>query len=530
MRHGMEERRSWRSSDDARTSGGGLRESDNTMTSDSALAAPVDMAGPDIQPAGSSRILKPGRNCWRIAKATRAALLPDAASYFARLEQTLRQARRSILIIGWDFDGRIMLCPEGKLCKPLGPVLRELVEAQPDLQIRILVWSFAVIHAPSSSTNLLMPEDWQDHPRISLRLDTEHPFYAAHHQKIVCVDDHVAFAGGIDLTVKRWDTWRHKSRDRRRVDPDGEAYEPVHDLQMVVEGEAARAVAEVAKARWKLALSEELPPVSVETDLWPEGLAPHFVDTEVAVARTMPAWRTQPPVHEIAALTLDAIAAARKCIYIEAQYFANFEVAERLAQRLMEPQGPEVVVLMTHVLPGKGEQFIMGRNRDRVLRRLMQADRRGRFRAYHAVASSPRGETEILIHAKLLIIDDVFLRVGSANINNRSVGLDSECDLAIEAANPQQRKAIAGIRLDLLAAHLCVPAERLAQAIQQHESVITAIQSLQNGQTHLRGFTSVGRQGPTKPVFGTGLLDPKESFSERWWPPARHKAAKLAAS
>ncbi|HWL66903.1 MAG TPA: phospholipase D-like domain-containing protein [Geminicoccus sp.] len=463
-------------------------------------------------------ILQPGRNCWRIAPASRAALLPDAATYFARLAQAFQQARHSILIIGWDFDGRIRLCPTEETCQPLGAMLRQLVEAKPELEIHILVWSFAVVHAPSAPSELLLNQAWEQHPRIHLKLDREHPVYAAHHQKIVCIDDQLAFVGGIDLTVKRWDTWRHKARDRRRIDPEGDLYEPVHDMQMAVEGKAAEAVAAVARSRWQRARGEEPPPVPATErgELWPPGLEPQFIDTEVAVARTLPAWRTFPPVHEISALTLDAIAAARSCIYIEAQYFANFEVAELLEQSLRQPTGPEVVVLMSRRLPGTLEQFIMGRNRDRVLRRLMRADRHGRFGGYYTCSPSPGGDIDILIHAKLMIIDDRFLKVGSANINNRSVGLDTECDLAIEAQGDADRQSIATIRRQLLAGHLRVTPEELRAATVEHGSTIRAIRALQAQGKGLRDFAGVSPNGRIGPVIGTALLDPKEPIGERW--------------
>jgi phosphatidylserine/phosphatidylglycerophosphate/cardiolipin synthase-like enzyme len=499
------------------------------MAADSAGSMSVGGAA-SVARQSPGAILQPGRNCWRAAKATRAALLPDAASYFVRLRQAFRQAERSILIIGWDFDSRIKLCPQEEVCASLGPMLRELVEAKPDLHVRILVWSLAVVHGPSATSELLVNADWQDHPRITLRLDHEHPVYAAHHQKIVCVDDRIAFTGGIDLTVKRWDTWRHKPGDRRRKDPDGDLYSPVQDMQMIVEGDVAGVVADVAKMRWKRALGEDLPHVASAADLWPKELEPQFTDTEVAVARTMPSWRTYPPAQEIGTLTLDAISAARHCIYFEAQYFANFEVADRLAESLARPEGPEVVVLMSHKLPGKLEQFIMGRNRDRVLRQLMRADRYGRFGGYYTVSPSPHGEVDILIHAKLMIVDDVFLRVGSANINNRSVGLDTECDLAIEAANDQQREAIARIRRQLLAGHLHVTPEELAEETRQRRSTIATIRALRRPDGGLHDFATVHADGPTGPVFGTGILDPKEPLAERWLPFWKNWHARFAHS
>ncbi|WP_159714735.1 phospholipase D-like domain-containing protein [Geminicoccus flavidas] len=479
-------------------------------------------------------ILQPGRNCWRIARASRAALLPDAASYFARLAQAFQRARRSILIIGWDFDGRIRLCPTDQSCQPLGAMLRQLVEARPELEVDILVWSFAVVHAPSAPSELLLNQDWEQHPRIHLKLDHEHPIYAAHHQKIVCIDDQLAFVGGIDLTVKRWDTWRHKARDRRRIDPEGDHYEPVHDMQMVVEGEAAEAVAAVARARWQRAYGQAPPPVprAERGELWPPGLEPQFLEAEVAVARTLPVWRNFPPVHEISALTLDAIAAARHCIYVEAQYFANFEVAELLERSLRQPTGPEVVVLMSRRLPGTLEQFIMGRNRDRVLRRLMRADRHGRFGGYYTCTPSAGGDIDILIHAKLMIIDDRFLKVGSANINNRSVGLDTECDFAIEAHSDAERQAIATIRRQLLAGHLRVTPEQLRAATIEHGSTIRAIRALQAEGKGLRDFAGVDPGGRTRPVIGTALLDPREPIGARWRRFGRRRPgpASLAAS
>src|SRR5690606_31133220 len=123
----------------------------------------------------------------------------------------------------------------------------------------VLVWSESVVHAPSSVGEGLFGAKWQDHPRIRVVLDTKHPFYAAHHQKIVCVDECIAFGGGIDLTVQRWDRPGHEFDDPLRLDPDGKPYQPVHDVQMVVDGEAARALCAVARQRWETATGEPLP-------------------------------------------------------------------------------------------------------------------------------------------------------------------------------------------------------------------------------------------------------------------------------
>jgi phosphatidylserine/phosphatidylglycerophosphate/cardiolipin synthase-like enzyme len=459
-------------------------------------------------------ILHPGRNCWRIAEAERASVLIDAAAYFARLAESLAGARRSVTIIGWDFDGRICLTPGGTSAAPqtLGALLRSLVEARPELEVRILVWSVAVVHAPGSPRELLLGAEWQQHPRIQVKLDTEHPVYAAHHQKIVVIDDRLAFVGGIDLTVRRWDTPAHAADDPLRRDPDGKPYSPVHDVQMMVDGEAARAVAELARARWRYATGEQLPRVGVEDDPWPPGLAPDFTHCCVGIARTAPGWGEAPAYAEGAVLTADILRAAEHCIYIEAQYLTADFLGDILEQQLARPVGPELVVVLTRQSHGFAERWVMGHNRDHLLRRLKRADRYGRLRVYYPVLNGPGGELEILVHAKLAIVDNRLLRVGSSNLNNRSVALDTECDLAIEAHHETTREKIAQIRDTLLGEHLGVAPATVREAVQQETSLVRAIDRLNTGPRCLKPFEIDEGRAPARRVLGTALFDPKRPF------------------
>ncbi|MEE1657143.1 phospholipase D-like domain-containing protein [Microvirga sp. CF3062] len=466
-------------------------------------------------PGGS--LLRPGQNCWRVDRADRASILIDGAPYFACLEAALRRAQRSILIIGWDFDGSIRLRPDvsAEESPPLGPLLRSLVEAKPDLEIRVLVWSIAVVHAPGAPGPLIFGAEWQDHPRLQVKLDTHHPLYAAHHQKIVCIDDALAFVGGMDLTVERWDTHRHACDDPFRLKDDGNIYEPVHDLQMAVDGEAARSVAEVGYGRWKLATGEELSPAPPERATpWPEDLGAEFVNMPVAIARTYPAWGDQPATQEAAALTQDALSAARKSIYIEAQYMTSPRIGDVLEQRLADPDGPEIVVIQTHESHGWAEELVMGTNRDRLIRRLRKCDHYDRLRVYYPVIpNGAGGECQVLIHSKLIIVDDVFLRIGSSNLNNRSMGLDSECDLAIEATTEEECRTIAFLRHRLLAEHLETQPEIFAEVLEgAGGSVIRAIDQLNTRERGLRVFGAMADEGPDAPAPGTSLLDPLEPF------------------
>ncbi|MFH6785169.1 MULTISPECIES: phospholipase D-like domain-containing protein [Methylobacterium] len=464
-------------------------------------------------------LFEPGRTCWCVARAGRVAVMIDSAEYFARLEDALRQAQSSILIVGWDFDGRIRLrhdaSPEES--PPLGPLLRDLAAQRPGLAVRVLVWSAATVHGPGAALPLLFGAEWEAHPRVTLRLDTHHPLYAAHHQKLVCIDDRIAFCGGIDLTVGRWDTVAHTAGDPLRTNPDGELYPPVHDLQMAVDGEAAARLGDLARERWRAATGEVLAPVHpTAAPVWPQGLAPLFTEAPVAIARTMPLQGGEPSVEEAAALTAAALAAARRTIYLEAQYLTATFVADALAAHLAADEGPEIVVVLTRRSHNFTERVAMGTPRDRVLRRLRAADRFGRlFVAYPVVprpdGADPDGDCEIEVHAKLVLIDDWFLRIGSSNLNNRSVALDTECDLAVEARTQEERRAIRGLRDLLVAEHLGVAPDAMAEAIAEG-GLIAAIRRHMGGPRSLRVCEVPEEEGLLDPLVSSELLDPERPF------------------
>lgn len=471
--------------------------------------------------SASRPILQPGRNCWRVVPADKAAALVDGEEYFSRLEAALRKAQHSVMIIGWDFDGGIRLRPHVAPSEspPLGDLLRSLVEEKPDLNVRILVWSVAVVHAPGSPGPLIFGAEWQNHPRLHLRLDRHHPLYAAHHQKIVCIDDSLAFVGGMDLTVRRWDTKNHACDTPHRLRDDGTIYDPVHDIQMAVTGPAAHSIAELAYDRWHIATGETIQRLpQPQMDPWPSDLPPDFANASVAIARTYPAWGRQSAVQEAAALNLDALSAARKSIYIEAQYMTAPYIGDVLERHLAVPDGPEIVVIQTHESHGWAEKKVMGTNRDRLIRRLRQADRHDRLRVFYPVVPADDGLCQVLIHSKLIIVDDTFLRIGSSNLNNRSIGLDTECDLAIEATTDEMRGIIIGLRDRLLAEHLDTKADIVAQAISEERgSLIAAIERLNVNDRRLHLFDAMFDQGPVEPAVGTNLLDPLEPFEPLWF-------------
>ena len=160
-----------------------------------------------------------------------------------------------MFIIGWDLDSRTRLVGEDCAAHDGWPVtLREflvrLVRERPELTVYLLAWDFAVLYALEREPFPSLKLGWNTPSRMRFRLDNALPVGASHHQKIIVVDDAVAFSGGLDLTIRRWDTCRHDIDDPQRCDPAGQPYRPFHDVQMVVDGEAARALAEIAHERW----------------------------------------------------------------------------------------------------------------------------------------------------------------------------------------------------------------------------------------------------------------------------------------
>ena len=131
--------------------------------------------------------------------------------------------------------------------------------------------------------------NWVTGKRLHLQADSAHPPGAAHHQKIIVIDDAFAFCGGIDMSVDRWDTREHRDEDSRRIDPSGKSYGPWHDATVAVDADAARGLAELARDRWFAASGVRLQPlaeVPEAKNTWPEILKPLVHDVDVAIART----------------------------------------------------------------------------------------------------------------------------------------------------------------------------------------------------------------------------------------------------
>lgn len=463
--------------------------------------------------AAEPSLFETGRNCWRVERAHRAVFLIDADAYFKAFVEAARRAQRCILIVGWDFHSRArLLCADERGRElELGAFLNDLVRRKRALNIHILVWDYPMIFGLDREWAPTYGFGWKPRRRIHFKYDDTQPIGASHHQKIVVIDDAIAFCGGIDLTCKRWDTCDHAPGDARRV-VQGTPYPPFHDVAMAVDAEAARALGDLIRERWQRATGQVLSPAHVRgADPWPPSYEPSMQhDLKVAISRTAPQSESVAGVREIEAMYLDLIAAARRSIYIENQYFTADKIGAALAARLAEAEGPEIIVVLRQLSHGWLEELTMQTLRTRLIEKLRAADRYGRLRVFYPYVAGLEEGTCIDVHAKMMIVDDAFVHIGSANLANRSMGLDTECDLTIAAEGRSDiAHAIETLRSTLLAEHLGCEPEQVRAAVREYGSLRAAIEALRRPERTLEPLTDLA-QVPETVLNMASVADPEK--------------------
>lgn len=450
--------------------------------------------------------LEVGKNCAHVETDCEFAVFVDGAAYFEDLQHAFEQAERTIYIASWVIDPKMWLRADAASGDrlPLQTFLRRLVAKKPQLEIYVLIWDLAEAYRFSTNPWVIFQKGWLPHRRIRLLYDNHYPFGGCQHQKFVVIDDEVAYCGGIDLAVGRWDRPTHRVDDPHRIDAYGNTHQPFHDVQARVGGETAAYLGMQFRVRWRR--------VSVRRAHSPTRRAspislPPGEPALVAISRTDPV--PKPPIREIAAISLDLIADAKDCIYIENQYLTSRVLGDALANRLREPDGPEVIIIGPRQPSGWIEEITVGILRWRVVDALRNADKHGRLRIYYPMASLA-ADVDIYVHAKVMIIDDRIVRVGSANVSRRSLMLDLEMDVIAITTS----KFALELRDRLVSEHLGISSEDMAESIKTQGSLRAALDELagQNDRT----LVPLGK-GPamTDREFaqdGDVFFDPAEPF------------------
>ena len=460
----------------------------------------IDRASEDAVPS----LLQPGRNCSLVTTASRFALLVDGSSYYETLAECIRRARRTVALVGWDLDTRVRLGPSGgggPLPPSLCEFLRSVAAANPELHIYISTWSFPALFANVRDPKLVLGQDPFDHPRIHLTFDDRHPPGGSHHQKIVVIDDCLAFAGGMDLAGGRWDTPEHRPDDARRAGKDG-PYPSSHDVQAMVDGDAARALSGIVRDRWHRASETPMAAPAEPWDAWPSAVPPDAIDAPVGISRTD---IDSGGCRDVERLHLDLLDAARASIYIENQYLTSPLITTALCRRLEAPDGPEIVLVLPLTNTGWLEQNTIEALRAHSINQLRAADRFERLRICYPIVPGP-GDGAVGVHSKVAVIDDRLFRVGSSNLTSRSMGLDTECDLTIEAATPEHRAAVRRLRNLLLAEHLGMSVDDVDTVLSADPSLVRLVDARRANPRHLRELPR--EEVEVAPMIARDLVDP----------------------
>jgi phospholipase D1/2 len=418
-----------------------------------------------------------GKTCWTIVEVEQSAVLIDAEAYYASFCAAALLARRSIYITGWQFDTHARLlrpAPDGSLPHPveLLEFLNYLCERTPELEIFLTAWDYSVVYALEREWLQKLKFDFRSHERVHFEFLNHPEGGGCHHQKLAIVDGQVAFLGGLDLCDARWDTRHHRPHDPGRLNVNGDPYKAFHDIQVAVRGPVLGVLSELFAEGWARAKSKTPLPAGHREGNRPEafelggltrgqGLA--LRARRVAVCRTDLVEAGQPAICEVQALFESAILGAQRLIYIETQYFTSRAIAEALCRRLADAAQSklELVLLMPNGADSPKEDFVLG-NRQRAVRRLVAEVAKHHGHELRVLMSSEddSGSTPAtFIHSKLMIVDDEFVTIGSANLTNRSMRVDRELNVAYaaqletEADAELLRQDIRALRASLLAEH-----------------------------------------------------------------------------
>ena len=335
-------------------------------------------------------------------------------------------------------------------------------EQNPDIKIYLLRWDSSL--AFFAQREMWAKEVWEEKTpdNVETQLDDTIPMGGSQHQKIIVVDDELVFSGGMDISTNRWDTRDHPVQSEERQGPDGE-YPPLHDVQMVSSGPVVKDFATLVRWRWERVADSEPIALREEADTgltaakprtWPDDFPPEFENVSCALARTIPFMDEVEPAQEVRTMLLDLINQAESFIYIENQFTTRQEIAEALNKRLKACPNLHVILVSSYEPKGKFECEAFWASRIEFKAILEKGIDPKRIRLTYSSIEDMQGRKAYKrIHSKVMTVDDKYLVIGSSNLSNRSMTLDTEIDVVLHGNSEHNRQQILHVRNDLLAEH-----------------------------------------------------------------------------
>ena len=364
-------------------------------------------------------------------------ILIDGASFLPRLAEELERAESHVHIAGWYVSTELALVRE----RERRVLLDLLAELARKVDVRVLLWAGAPLplFKPARAAVREVAKRLRG-VGVQVALDAKERPLHCHHEKLVLVDDRVASVGGIDLTTfhgDRYDSSEHRWRPSLGW----------HDAGALVRGPVVADVAEHFNFRWREVTGGELPAPELPTESGKHELQlVQTIPEKVYEARRRGAFR-------ILETYVRALRSAERLIYLESQFLWSPELVEILVEKLRRPPRDDfriVAVLPSH--PESGDDDSRGQ-----VGVLVDADGgAGRFLACSLYARDGASRELIYVHAKIGTVDDSWLTIGSANLNEHSLFNDSEVNLV--SCEPELAR---GTRERLWAEHLELPIEEV---------------------------------------------------------------------
>ncbi|HEY2310835.1 MAG TPA: phospholipase D family protein [Gaiellaceae bacterium] len=353
----------------------------------------------------------------------------DGAEALTEIAAAIEAARSSVWLAGWYFS------PDFRLTEASAETLRELLARTAErAEVRLLAWAGAPLpfFQPDRKDVRAVADSLTSGTRLRVALDSHERPLHCHHEKLIVVDSELAFVGGIDLTSKagdRLDTNEHPARGSLGW----------HDATSRIRGPAVADVAEHFRLRWEETTGEQLPQ--------PEPVPPAG-PVELQVVRTTPEkiYRRLPKGEfTILESYLRALRAAEHLIYLENQFLWSPEIVAVLAEKLRKPPSERFrLLVLLPAKPNNGNDDTRGQ-----LGALATADNgASRFLACTLFQQGDHGRP-VYVHAKIGIVDDRWLTLGSANLNEHSLFNDTEMNVV--SHDPALAKST---RLKLWSEHL----------------------------------------------------------------------------
>src|SRR5256884_575323 len=355
----------------------------------------------------------------------------DGSHALPAIADAVESARSHVWLAGWHFSPELWL-------RDGGPTLRTLLgEASRRVEVGVLAWAGAPLPLfhPSRREVRDAREQLIRGTSIEYALDARERPLHCHHEKLVIVDGELAFAGGIDLSVlggDRYDNSNHPARGSIGW----------HDASARLRGPAVADVAAHFALRWHDVTGEALPTPAAP---------PPAGELEVQIVRTVPE-KIYPSLpggdFRILESYVRALRSAERLVYLESQFLWSPELVSVLAGKLREPPSDDFrLVVLLPSKPKNGQEDTRGQ-----LGVLAEADDgAGRFLACTLRQPGP-GAHQVYVHAKIGIVDDRWLTIGSANLNEHSFFNDSEMNLVCH-----DERLARDVRLRLWTEHLDCP-------------------------------------------------------------------------